>query len=174
MERTSTARYHVSELRRRWDGVCLAAAAAGTIRENILYGPAGGMRERTRGRNPGTQLTQAALWEEVKDRLDNRHGLSAGSSSVCVSPQSAVEPKCCCLMNHLGSGSISTRKVEDSLSELKQQYTIIIVPTASSRQPCGGPGAFFLMGDLVEYAPGTELFTRPVTSDRRLCHRRFG
>jgi phosphate transport system ATP-binding protein len=61
-----------------------------------------------------------------------------------------------------GLDPISTRKVEDSLFELKQQYTIVIVPhSVQQAARVADQAAFFLMGDLVEYAPGTELFTRP-------------
>jgi len=61
-----------------------------------------------------------------------------------------------------GLDPISTRKVEDSLFALKQQYTIIIVPHSIQQAArIADQAAFFLMGDLVEYASGTELFTRP-------------
>jgi len=61
-----------------------------------------------------------------------------------------------------GLDPISTRKVEDSLFALKQQYTIIIVPHSSQQAArIADQAAFFLMGNLVEYASGTELFTQP-------------
>ena len=61
-----------------------------------------------------------------------------------------------------GLDPISTRKVEDSLFELKQQYTIIIVPHSIQQAArVADQTAFFLMGDLVEYAPGKEIFTQP-------------
>jgi len=159
---------HVSELRRRVGMVfALPLPLPGTIRENILYGPMlAGMRERTRGEEIlERSLTQAALWEEVKDRLDQpATALSGGQQQrLCIARSLAVEPEVL-LLDEPTSGldPISTRKVEDSLFELKQQYTIIIVPHSIQQAArVADQAAFFLMGDLVEYAPGTELFTRP-------------
>jgi len=61
-----------------------------------------------------------------------------------------------------GLDPISTRKVEDSLYELKKEYTIIMVPhSVQQAARVADYAAFFLMGELVEYAAGTDLFTRP-------------
>jgi len=159
---------HVSELRRRVGMVfALPLPLPGTIRENILYGPKlVGMRDRARGDEIlERSLTQAALWEEVKDRLDQpATALSGGQQQrLCIARSLAVEPEVL-LLDEPTSGldPISTRKVEDSLFELKQQYTIIIVPHSIQQAArVADQAAFFLMGDLVEYAPGTALFTRP-------------
>jgi phosphate transport system ATP-binding protein len=65
-----------------------------------------------------------------------------------------------------GLDPISTRKVEESLQELKQFYTIIIVPHSIQQAArVADQAAFLLMGDLIEYRPGTEIFTTP--RDRR-------
>jgi len=159
---------HVSELRRRVGMVfALPLPLPGTIRANILYGPKlAGMRDRTRGDEIlERSLSQAALWDEVKDRLDQpATALSGGQQQrLCIARSLAVEPEVL-LLDEPTSGldPISTRKVEDSLFELKQQYTIIIVPHSIQQAArVADHAAFFLMGDLVEYAPGTELFTRP-------------
>ena len=159
---------HVSELRRRVGMVfALPLPLPGTIRANILYGPKlAGMRDRTRGDEIlERSLSQAALWEEVQDRLDQpATALSGGQQQrLCIARSLAVEPEVL-LLDEPTSGldPISTRKVEDSLFELKQQYTIIIVPHSIQQAArVADHAAFFLMGDLVEYAPGTELFTRP-------------
>ena len=163
---------HISELRRRVGMVfALPLPLPGTIRENVLYGPKlAGMKDRSRlGGIVERSLNQAALWEEVKDRLDHpATALSGGQQQrLCIARSLAMEPEVL-LLDEPTSGldPISTRKVEDSLFELKQQYTIIIVPHSIQQAArVADQAAFFLMGDLVEYAPGTELFTRP--RDRR-------
>jgi phosphate transport system ATP-binding protein len=159
---------HVPKLRRRVGMVfALPLPLPGTVRENVLYGPKlGGIGDRPRlSEILERSLTQAALWEEVKDRLDHpATALSGGQQQrLCIARSLALEPDVL-LLDEPTSGldPISTRKVEDSLFELKQQYTIIIVPHSIQQAArIADQAAFFLMGDLVEYAPGTELFTRP-------------
>lgn len=163
-----TSDTHVYELRRRVGMVfALPLPLPGTIRENILYGPKlAGMRERTRGDEIlERSLTQAALWEEVKDRLDEpATALSGGQQQrLCIARTLALEPEVL-LLDEPTSGldPISTRKVEDSLFELKQRYTIVIIPHSIQQAArVADQAAFFLMGDLVEYLPGKDLFTRP-------------
>jgi phosphate transport system ATP-binding protein len=159
---------HVPKLRRRVGMVfALPLPLPGTVRENVLYGPKlAGVGDRQRlSEILERSLTQAALWEEVKDRLDHpATALSGGQQQrLCIARSLALEPDVL-LLDEPTSGldPISTRKVEDSLFELKQQYTIIIVPHSIQQAArIADQAAFFLMGDLVEYAPGTELFTRP-------------
>ena len=159
---------HVPKLRRRVGMVfALPLPLPGTVRENVLYGPKlAGIGDRPRlSEILERSLTQAALWEEVKDRLDHpATALSGGQQQrLCIARSLALEPDVL-LLDEPTSGldPISTRKVEDSLFELKQQYTIIIVPHSIQQAArIADQAAFFLMGDLVEYAPGTELFTRP-------------
>jgi phosphate transport system ATP-binding protein len=159
---------HVPKLRRRVGMVfALPLPLPGTVRENVVYGlKLAGIRDRSRlDESLERSLTQAALWEEVKDRLDDAAtALSGGQQQrLCIARSLALEPDVL-LLDEPTSGldPISTRKVEDSLFELKQQYTIIIVPHSIQQAArVADQAAFFLMGDLVEYAPRTELFTRP-------------
>jgi len=159
---------HIPSLRRRVGMVfALPLPLPGTVRENVLYGlKLAGIRDRSRlDEILERSLSQAALWDEVKDRLDDlAAALSGGQQQrLCIARSLALEPDVL-LLDEPTSGldPISTRKVEDSLFALKQHYTIIIVP--HSIQQAGriaDQAAFFLMGELVEYAPGTELFTQP-------------
>ncbi len=159
---------HVSKLRQRVGMVfALPLPLPGTVRENVLYAlKLAGIRDRSRlDESLERSLTQAALWEEVKERLDDAAtALSGGQQQrLCIARSLALEPDVL-LLDEPTSGldPISTRKVEDSLFELKQHYTIIMVPHSIQQAArVADQAAFFLMGDLVEYAPRTELFTRP-------------
>jgi phosphate transport system ATP-binding protein len=159
---------YIPNLRRRVGMVfALPLPLPGTIRENVLYGPKlAGIRNQSRlDEILERSLTQAALWEEVKDRIDHPAiSLSGGQQQrLCIGRSLALEPDVL-LLDEPTSGldPISTRKVEDSLFELKQQYTIIIVPHSIQQAArVADQTAFFLMGDLVEYAPGKEIFTQP-------------
>ncbi len=155
-------------LRRRVGMVfALPLPLPGTIRENILYGP------RLAGeRNPLrleelvlNSLKAAALWDEVKDRLDAPAlSLSGGQQQrLCMARSLALEPEIL-LLDEPTSGldPISTGKVEESLFELRQQYAIVIVPhSVQQAARVADYAAFFLNGELVEYRPGEEIFTSP-------------
>ena len=159
---------YIPNLRRRVGMVfALPLPLPGTIRENVLYGPKlAGIRNQSRlDEILERSLTQAALWEEVKDRIDHPAISRSGGQQqrLCIARSLALEPDVL-LLDEPTSGldPISTRKVEDSLFELKQQYTIIIVPHSIQQAArVADQTAFFLMGDLVEYAPGKEIFTQP-------------
>ena len=163
---------YIPNLRRRVGMVfALPLPLPGTIRENVLYGPKlAGIRDQSRlDEILERSLTQAALWEEVKDRIDHPAiSLSGGQQQrLCIARSLALEPDVL-LLDEPTSGldPISTRKVEESLFELKQHYTIIIVPHSIQQAArVADQAAFFLMGDLVECAPGKTLFTRP--ADKR-------
>lgn len=138
-----------------------------SIRSNLTYGlELTGVRDKHRlDSSVERSLKQAALWNEVKDRLDDPAvALSGGQQQrLCLARSLALEPEVI-LLDEPTSGldPISTGKVEDSLQELKKQYTIILVP--HSIQQAGrtaDQAAFFLDGELIEYSPGRTLFTNP-------------
>ncbi len=159
---------NVPSLRRRVGMVfALPLPLPGAIRENVVYGPElAGVRDKTRlDEIVARSLTQAALWDEVKDRLnDPASALSGGQQQrLCIARSLALEPDVL-LLDEPTSGldPISTGKVEESLYELKQNYTIIIVPHSIQQAArVADSAAFFLMGELVEYRPGNEIFTTP-------------
>ncbi len=158
----------VTALRRRMGMVfALPLPLPGTVRENVLYGlKLAGVRGRTRlDEVLVSSLTQAALWDEVKDRLDDAAvALSGGQQQrLCIARSLALEPEVL-LLDEPTSGldPISTGKVEESLFELKQNYTIIIVPHSIQQAArVADYAAFFLRGELVEHRPGNEIFTTP-------------
>jgi phosphate transport system ATP-binding protein len=138
-----------------------------SIRENLTYGlEVAGERDSSRlDAAVERSLKQAALWEEVKDRLDDPAvALSGGQQQrLCLARVLALEPEVI-LLDEPTSGldPISTAKVEESLQELKQNYTIVLVPhSVQQAARTADYAAFFLQGELIEYAPGKTLFTNP-------------
>jgi phosphate transport system ATP-binding protein len=138
-----------------------------SIRQNLTYGlELAGERDQTRlDQAVESSLDAAALWEEVKDRLDEPAvALSGGQQQrLCLARVLALEPEVI-LLDEPTSGldPISTGKVEATLQELKQNYTVILVPhSVQQAARTADYAAFFLGGELVEYAPGKQLFTNP-------------
>jgi phosphate transport system ATP-binding protein len=136
-----------------------------SVYENVA---AGLKLNRIRGDHAATAercLRQAALWDEVKDRLhESALGLSGGQQQrLCIARALAVEPEVL-LMDEPASAldPIATAKVEDLIHELKARYTIVIV-THNMQQAArvSDQTAFFYMGDLVEVGPTEQIFTNP-------------
>lgn len=158
----------VSDLRRRVGMVfALPLPLPGTVRENIVYGPKlAGIQDRRRLEELTEQsLRQAALWEEVKDRLDTpASSLSGGQQQrLCIARSVALEPQVL-LLDEPTSGldPISTGKVEAALFAARKNYTIVIVPhSVQQAARVADYAAFFLAGELIEFQPGRALFTTP-------------
>lgn len=138
-----------------------------SIYDNVAYGPRTHKRLRRRelDRIVEQALRDAALWEEVKDRLKKpATGLSGGQQQrLCIARALAVKPEVL-LMDEPTSAldPISTARIEDLIAQLKGQYTIIIV-THNMQQAMriSDHTAFFLQGELVEFAPTALLFSMP-------------
>ena len=138
-----------------------------SIYDNVAYGP------RTHGITNKIQLDEivenalrdAAIWDEVKDRLKkNALGMSGGQQQrLCIARALAVQPKVL-LMDEPTSAldPISTSRIEDLVMELKEKYTIVMV-THNMQQAVrvSDYTAFFLLGELVEFGKTDTIFTQP-------------
>ncbi len=157
-----------STLRRRVGMVfALPLPLPGTVRENVIYGPKlAGVHDRAeQDEIVMRSLQQAALWEEVADRLDEpASALSGGQQQrLCIARSLALEPDVL-LLDEPTSGldPISTAKVEATLEELKQDYTVVLVPHSIQQAArVADSAAFFLMGEMIEYRPGEQIFINP-------------
>lgn len=138
-----------------------------TIYDNVAYGPrCQGLKDKNKlDEIVETSLKNAALWEEVKDRLkDSAMGLSGGQQQrLCIARAIAMEPEVI-LMDEPTSAldPIATLKIEELINDLKANYTIVIV-THSMQQAAriSDYTAFFLMGDLIEFDQTDKIFTQP-------------
>ena len=138
-----------------------------SIYDNIAYGP------RTHGITNRVELDEiveralrdAAIWDEVKDRLKkNALGMSGGQQQrLCIARALAVEPKVL-LMDEPTSAldPISTSRIEELVLELKEKYTIVMV-THNMQQAVrvSDYTAFFLLGELVEFGKTDDIFSQP-------------
>ena len=138
-----------------------------SIYDNIAYGPrTHGIKNRHKlDAIVEKALKQAAIWEEVKDRLNKSSlGLSGGQQQrLCIARALAVEPEVI-LMDEPTSAldPISTSRIEDLAIELKKEYTIVMV-THNMQQATriSDKTAFFLLGELIEYGDTEQLFSMP-------------
>ena len=138
-----------------------------SVYENVAYGPRinGVRRKAELDEIVEKSLKQAAIWDELKDRLHKSAlGLSGGQQQrLCIARTLAVEPEVI-LMDEPTSAldPISTSKIEDLAVELKKKYTIVIV-THNMQQASriSDRTAFFLLGELIEYNDTTQLFADP-------------
>lgn len=142
-----------------------------SIYDNIAYGPrTHGIRSKAKlDEIVETSLRQAAIWEEVKDRLKKSAlGMSGGQQQrLCIARALAVQPEVL-LMDEPTSAldPISTSKIEDLAVELKKDYTIIMV-THNMQQAAriSDKTVFFLLGEVIEYGDTERIFSMP--ADRR-------
>ncbi|MCI5845562.1 MAG: ATP-binding cassette domain-containing protein, partial [Oscillospiraceae bacterium] len=138
-----------------------------SIYDNIAYGPrTHGIRSKSKlNEIVEKSLRDAAIWDEVKDRLNKSAlGMSGGQQQrLCIARALAVQPEVL-LMDEPTSAldPISTSKIEDLVIELKKEYTVIIV-THNMQQATrvSDKTAFFLLGEVVEFNETEKLFSNP-------------
>ena len=138
-----------------------------SVYDNIAYGPRvhGVKKKHELDEIVERSLREAALWDEVKDRLKKSAlGLSGGQHQrLCIARALAVEPDIL-LMDEPTSAldPISTTKIEDLMAELKKKYTVVIV-THNMQQAAriSDRTAFFLLGEIVEYDATPAMFSMP-------------
>jgi phosphate transport system ATP-binding protein len=139
-----------------------------TIYDNVAFGPRvnGITRRAALDKIVESSLRQAAIWDELKDRLHKSAlGLSGGQQQrLCIARTLAVKPDVI-LMDEPTSAldPISTTKIEDLVLQLKKQYTIVIV-THNMQQAAriSDMTAFFLLGEIIEYNDTKDIFANPV------------
>ncbi len=138
-----------------------------SIYDNIAFGPRtyGIKKKETLNEIVETALKQAALWDELKDRLNKSAlGLSGGQQQrLCIARALANQPEVI-LMDEATSAldPISTSKIEDLVNELKKKYTIVMV-THNMQQALrvSEYTAFFLLGEIIEFGKTDQLFSLP-------------
>lgn len=138
-----------------------------TVFENVVYGPrVAGLRNRAQlAEICERSLRRAALWDEVKDRLDDSAlNLSGGQAQrLCIARALATDPEVLLLDEPASAlDPASTARIEDLIFELKRDYTIVIV-THNMQQAArvSDQTAFFFQGHLIETGPTDQLYTRP-------------
>lgn len=138
-----------------------------SIFDNIAYGlRINGMKDKREvERIAEKSLKEAALWDEVKDRLrDNAFSLSGGQQQrLCIARSLAVEPEVILFDEPCSAiDPIATAKIEDLIQKLKEQYTVVIV-THNMQQAArvSEYTAFLMLGELIEYGETPQIFTNP-------------
>jgi phosphate transport system ATP-binding protein len=136
-----------------------------SIYDNVAYGPRINGHKGSLDDVVEHSLHRAALWEEVKDRLNrSAYGLSGGQQQrLCIARALAVDPEVLLLDEPCSAlDPISTAKIEELLIQLKENCTIVIV-THNMQQAArvSDSTAFMLTGELVEFSPTPQLFTTP-------------
>lgn len=138
-----------------------------SIYENISFGlqMAGEKHKERLDERVEEALRQAILWDEVKDRLnDPASAISGGQQQrLCLARVLALHPEVILLDEPTSAlDPVSTSRIEALLQELKQQYTVVLAPhNVQQAARMADHAAFFLQGELVEYASGKDLFVRP-------------
>lgn len=161
-------RVDVNDLRRRVSMVfALPTPLPGSIRSNLTYGlRMAGLKDRTTlEERVERSLKLAALWDEVKDRLDDSaFALSGGQKQrLCLARSLALEPDVILLDNPTsGLDPLSTATVEETLQVLKDRYTVIMVPhSVQQAARVADRAGFLLNGELVEVGAPGKLFVSP-------------
>lgn len=159
---------NVSQLRRAISMVfAIPTPLPGSIYDNLVYGlKMAGIHDKDElERRVVKSLQQAALWNEVQDRLQSSaFALSGGQKQrLCIARSLALEPQVILLDNPTsGLDPLSTATVEESLYELKERYTIIMVPhSVQQAARVADRAAFLLDGHLIEMDTGERLFMNP-------------
>jgi phosphate transport system ATP-binding protein len=137
-----------------------------SIYENVAYGPKlGGKDKKCLNEIVEKALRSSALWEEVKDRLHTSGlRLSGGQQQrLCVARVLALEPEVLLLDEPCsGLDPISTASIEETLIQLKKDYTIVLVPhNIQQASRVADRAGFFLNGDLIEEGSAYQIFTKP-------------
>jgi len=158
----------LTQLRRRVGMVFdLPAPLPVSIFENVAYGPklSGSSQKKRLKEIVEKALRSAALWEEVKDRLESSaFRLSGGQQQrLCIARTLALEPEVLLLDEPCsGLDPISTASIEENLKELKKEYTIILVPhNIQQASRVADRAGFFLEGELIEAGTAYQIFTQP-------------
>jgi len=138
-----------------------------SIYDNVAYGPRthGIKKKRDLDEIVEESLKNAAIWDEVKDRLKKSAlAVSGGQQQrLCIARALAVKPEVLLLDEPTSAlDPISTTKIEDLLSELKERYTIVIVThNMGQAARISDKTAFFLHGEIVEFGPTMDIFSNP-------------
>jgi phosphate transport system ATP-binding protein len=138
-----------------------------SIYENVAYGlvMAGERKKKVLDEAVERALRSAVLWDEVYDRLkDSAFAISGGQQQrLCLARVLALEPEVIMLDEPTSAlDPVATSKIENLLTELKEKYTILLAPhNVQQAARMADYAAFFLMGELIEYSGGKDMFLNP-------------